>query len=413
MSERALRTDQAGVGASSEPGLTVSLHQLTTSDGAQVNGVLRRPTRGRARTVVSLMHPRQDVTHHRLVDVLTAHGYAVWTQGSRSPNNDISLLHEQALLDVAAGQVLLEDEGFESRVILGHSGGATLFAFYQEQAVLPAGDRLTNAPGGEEVALGKARMPMPHGSVFLAPHPGQGELLQRLIDPAVVYEHDPLSVDPALDPYSRRNGFTPAPEDSSYDDNFIAAYRLAQRARVARIDEWAWAQIASVTAARERATTSDDIADRRASVLASPRVVHRTDADLRSIDRRLDHNSRPYVSLFGRRPDLANYGLPGFGRIVTPGSWLSTWSATTTNANFLRNVSSVKTPTLLIEFTGDQACFPADAQAMYTALRSTDKEHVRVAGLHFGQPLARGEPSGMRLAGHRIERWLDERFATT
>ena len=45
------------------------------------------------------MHPRQDVTHHVLVPELLARGYAVWTQGTRSVNNDLALVHEQALLD--------------------------------------------------------------------------------------------------------------------------------------------------------------------------------------------------------------------------------------------------------------------------------------------------------------------------
>ncbi|MFE2186727.1 TetR/AcrR family transcriptional regulator [Streptomyces sp. NPDC059455] len=35
---------------------------------------------------------------------LLARGVAVWTQGTRSVNNDVALVHEQALLDMAAGQ---------------------------------------------------------------------------------------------------------------------------------------------------------------------------------------------------------------------------------------------------------------------------------------------------------------------
>lgn len=394
-------------------GVAVSLHQLTTADAAQVNGVLRRPRDlGSGGTVVSLMHPRQDVTHHRLVDALCERGYAVWTQGSRSPNNDISLLHEQALLDVAAGQQLLEDQGFDSRVVLGHSGGATLFAFYEEQAQLAPTDRLTHAPGGEPVPLAVASMPVPHGSIFLAPHPGQGELLQRLIDPSVTDEDDPLSVDPALDPYRPANGFRAAPDPSTYTDDFIATYRAAQRDRVARIDAWAQENCLANTDPGDAGTGADieDSTTVRRGLLAHPRVVHRTDADLRSVDPSIDHNQRPYGSLFGRRPDLANYGLAGFARVVTPGSWMSTWSATTSRASFLKNAPAVHTPTLLVEFTGDQACFPADARAMYAAFNTPDKEHVRIPGMHFGQPLAKGEPSGMRLAAQRIERWLDERF---
>ena len=41
-----------------------SVHELTTADGATVRGVLA--TVPGATTVVSLMHPRQDLTHHPL-----------------------------------------------------------------------------------------------------------------------------------------------------------------------------------------------------------------------------------------------------------------------------------------------------------------------------------------------------------
>ncbi len=88
------------------------MHELTTADGAKISGVLRVVPG--ARTVVALMHPRQDLAHHVLVPELLARGFAVWTQGTRSVNNDISLVHEQALLDAAAGQVFLRERGVSS-----------------------------------------------------------------------------------------------------------------------------------------------------------------------------------------------------------------------------------------------------------------------------------------------------------
>ncbi len=196
--------------AAQPPGATVtSVHQLTTSDGATVSGVLR--TVPGARTVVCLMHPRQDVTHHVLVPELLMRGFAVWTQGTRSVNNDLSLVHEQALLDAAAGQVFLRGRDFAAVVTLGHSGGGTLFAFYGQQAALPGGERIATTPAGRPAGLAGAEMPVPDGSVFMAPHPGQGELLLRLIDPSVTDEGDPLSADPELDPYDPANGFVAGP----------------------------------------------------------------------------------------------------------------------------------------------------------------------------------------------------------
>ncbi|WP_433496973.1 hypothetical protein ACQP1K_18565 [Sphaerimonospora sp. CA-214678] len=379
--------------------------RLTASDGAKISGLLREPAGG-AGTVVSIMHPREDVAHHPLVPLLLDLGVAVWTQTTRSPNNDVRLLHEQALLDVAAGQSFLEDRDFEARVALGHSGGATLFAFYQEQAALRAEERLSDAPDGTLVDLAGARMPLLDGAVFLAPHPGQGALLQRVIDPSVTDESDPWSTEPSLDPFDPANGFRPAPEPTRYAPEFVARYRAAQAARVRRIDELA----ASAIADTERHRASDGVEARRRALRPTIMTIFRTDADLRSVDLSLDPNRRPYGSLFGRRPDLGNFGFAGFGRITTPAAWMSTWSATTTRADFVRNAASVTAPSLLVELTGDQACFPADAREMYGALPATDKKHVRVPGTHFGGPLTPGGPTGSELSAQHIGRWLRERF---
>ncbi|PZU02200.1 MAG: alpha/beta hydrolase [Gordonia sp. (in: high G+C Gram-positive bacteria)] len=392
-----------------QPSNTVtSVHELTTSDGAKVSGVLR--TVPAARTVVALMHPRQDLTHHVLVPELLARGFAVWTQGTRSVNNDLNLIHEQALLDVAAGQVFLRDNGFESVVSLGHSGGGTLFAFYHQQAGLAPGDRLTRTPAGRLIDLGSAEMPVPDGALFMAPHPGQGELLLRLIDPSVVDENDPLSVDPALNAFDPANGFMDAPGASSYAPEFVERYRAAQRARVERLDAVARAHVAESAGARARFKVSGDPMDRRAALAPRLMTVYRTDADLRFVDPSLSPNDRPYGSLFGRRPDLTNYGLVGFGRLSTADAWLSTWSGLSSNAAFARCAPGVKVPTLFVELTGDQACFPEEALEMVGAMGSDDVTHVRVAGTHFGGPIRDGAPTGASLAAAEIGGWLGERF---
>lgn len=388
---------------------TTTARELVTHDGAAVAGLLR--TVPGAHTVAVLMHPRQDFSHHVLVTELLSRGYAVWTQGTRSVGNDLSLLHEQALLDMAAGHVFLRDQGYEHVVAVGHSGGAAFATYYIEQASLAPADRFTSTPGGKPVPLDEAQMPTPDALVLMAPHPGQGVLLQRLIDPSVANESDPLSVDPSLDPYNPHNGFVEAPNSSSYASDFVEVYRTAQKARVARIDAIAHNRVDDARGARRRQHEgSRDARDHRASLATGVLVVHRTDADLRSVDLSMDVNDRPYGSLFGRRPDLTNYGVIGFGRITTPEAWLSTWSANYSRAGMLRCAPGVDAPVLLVELTGDQACFPSDARAMLNAFPGADRKHVRVEGRHFGAALHPGGPTGAGLAGEQIANWLYERY---
>lgn len=405
--------DRLGAGryvapASIPDGTRTTAHELSTHDGARASGLLR--TIPGASTVVFLMHPRQDFSHHVLVPELLARGYAVWTQGARSVGNDLNLLHEQALLDMAAGHVFLREHGFEHVISVGHSGGATLAAFYLQQAGRQAAERLDSTPGGKPVPLREATMPLADGLIMFAPHPGQGALLQRVIDPSVTDESDPLSAAPELDPYNAANGFAAPPESSSYSPEFIDRYREAQMARVERIDNVAWERVRGARASKKRFSDTDDPRDRRASLATGVMVVHRTDADLRSVDLTLDPNDRPYGSLFGRRPDLTNYGIVGFGRLTTPEAWLSTWSANATRADLATCAPDVSAPALLVEVTGDQACFPSDAARFTELLPHPDVTQVRVPGRHFGAPLHDGMSSGASLAGAEMGHWIGERF---
>ncbi len=405
-------TERLGAGrylaAGGRPESTVtSVHELTTADGVTIHGVLA--TVPGAKTVVCLMHPRQDLTHHPLVPVLLKAGVAVWTQHTRSVNNDLTLVHEQALLDAAAGLVFLREQDFASIITLGHSGGGPLYAFYLEQAGLAPADRIATNPGGRPTKLADAEMPLADGVIFLAPHPGPGRLLLACIDPSVADEQDPMSVVPQLDPFSPANGFAEPPASSAYTKEFLGRYRAAQRDRVARIDAVAREHLTQTGKARAAFKNSGNTLHRRRSLAPRVITVFRTDADPRSVDLSLDPSERPYGSLFGRRPDLINYGQVGFGRLTTPEAWLSTWSGISSNADFVRCAPGVTAPALFVELTGDQAAFPSDSRRMIDALGAEDLTTATVRGLHFGGPIADGEPTGNELAAAEIVDWLGKR----
>ncbi|RSM40393.1 alpha/beta hydrolase [Amycolatopsis balhimycina DSM 5908] len=390
---------------------TVGPHTLISHDGEVSRGVLYEPATA-SRTVFCLMHPRQDLQRHPLIPGLLTAGHPVWAQTGREGGNDLRLVHETALLDVAAGTEFLRERGFEHIVLIGHSGGAGLYSFYTEQSLATPSGRVTRTPGGTPVRLAEAAMPAPDGLVLVAPHPGQGSLLLSMIDPSVTDENDPFSVDLDLDPYHPANGFGAAPEGSHYPAEFVERYRRAQHERVARIDERARDLIADQLAARKRLKGgSDDPADRRRSVLTPIITTYRTDADPRCTDLRLDPSDRPYGSVISARPSVSNYGVTGFGRLATPESWLSTWSGLSSNASLVRSLGGVAIPTLTIEFTGDCSVFPGDVQDALAALKAEDSTHLRVRADHFGRPLADGDESGIAVAVREVVAWTEERMS--
>ena len=390
-------------------GVTISLHEVTTFDGAKCEGILHRLAG--STTVVTLMHPRQSLTHHPMISWLLNTGVSVWTQNTRSPNNDINLVHEQAILDVAAGQLRLKELGFESLVLFGHSGGGALMAYYAEQAGIVPEFRIDVTPAGKPISLSGAQMPVPDGAIFLAPHPGQGAVLLNCIDPSVADERDPLSVVAELNMFDPANGFAPPPSTSTFSAEFLDAYRKAQLRRVKHLDAVAMDLASQAAEARARFARTEDSADRRASLAPRLITVYRTDADPRYVDLSIDPNDRHYGSLFGRRPDLINYGLVGFGRLTTPDAWLSTWSGLKSNAMFSRCAQGLHAPTIYIEFSGDQAAYPIDAERMFASIGSGDKVRHQVRGQHFGQAIAEGEPTGYQAASELIAPWLRDRFA--
>ena len=389
------------------PGVTLTAHPLRTEDGASATGYLFR--RGGERTVVCSMHPREIVVASYMVPEILLGGCAMWIMGARSPGNDLRLEHETALHDLAAGQRFLREQGFEKFVLQGTSGGGPLAAFYIQQATRTPEDRIRFSPGGKPTKLDAATLPEPDGLVLISSHLGQGQLMMGCIDPAATDENDPLASDESLSAFNPANGYRPAPESSSYPEEFLLRYRAAQRERVARIDAFAKEQVARKAETRQRLKTDKSRADAILAAYSPIFQVWRTDADPRCFDLSLDPSERAYGSLWGPNPVASNYGSVGFGRVCTPESWLSNWSALSSNASMLPCATSVRQPTLMIEYTGDNSVFPRDADAIFEAIGSADKVRHRVHGNHHGQAVDPGRPSGQGIAGQHIRDWLQEK----
>jgi hypothetical protein len=381
---------------------------LRTADGAATGGSLY--SNGTASTVVCIMHPREFMACHYFIPDIVEAGFAAWSQSPRSVGNDLRLEHEFALYDVAAGLKFLREAGFRNIVLLGNSGGSGLYSFYIQQSNRPGAERVAKTPGGRPTNLAALDMPQADGMILVAPHPGQGALLLQCIDPSVVDEGDPLSVDPALDAFDARNGFLEPPKSSRYAPEFVARYRAAQGARVRRLDDTARRLIAERMAARKRSKEGGSLDDRRRAGHSAIMTIWRTDADLRNFDLTLDPSDRPYGSLWGKDPFTSNFGSVGFARLCSPESWLSTWSGVSSNATLGKTAPAITQPTLLVEYTGDPACFPSVVNDIYAAIGTSEKRHERVRGDHHGRALNAGEEPGRYIAGRLLQQWLRDTF---
>ena len=213
-------------------------------------------------------------------------------------------------------------------MLIGNSGGASLFTFYLHQAHAPAGDRLTHTAAGDGFDLNRFDLPGADAMVYLAGHAGEGHYLLHAIDPSVVDEPDPVACDPDARPLRRAQrvrGATGRAAVRRPSSSTGTAPRNGRGWSASTHGRASWWPHAGPHAPRGPATPAPP-RDRRAAIATTFMTVYRTDADPRAVDRSLDPSARDYGSIWGRRPDWINYGAVGFGRVVSPEAWLSTWS---------------------------------------------------------------------------------------
>lgn len=365
--------------------------------------VWTNPKNPKPKTGVVVMHPRGDFSHHYVIPRLVEAGAAVVGGNTRNPNNDVTTVHEEIVLDVASCVALLKHRGVKNVVLIGNSGGGPLNGFYQSQARKPKGQRLSKTPGGRRTWLNDAEMIPADGMIYLSSHKGEGMIMNEIIDPAVVDETRPHLTDPDLDMYDQRNGFKipdaldgADAEWSEYSPDFVTRFRAAQIERIKRIDATARAMIAE----NERAEALHNDPDfkklpreRQTEILRREAfepviTIYRTMANLHYVAQHLDPSARDYGSIFSPRPDLMNWKFFGFGRYATPHAWLSTWSGVSSFANQLHDLPQIAEPSLFINAGKDQEIFPkTDAIPMFEAIAAKDKTFVDFPNArHYFEP---------------------------
>ena len=398
-------------------GVRVEPLPILAEDGGESHGTLF--TRGGERCVAMFMHPRGDMQRHYAMPRLLEAGIATFGQAGRFINNDVNLIHERLILDVAAAVRRLRERGFAKIVLVGNSGGGALYSFYQSQAATPPPGRLEDTAAGDPCDLNKLELPPADGLVQLATHLGQGKLMLSIIDPSVVDESDPLSLDPSLDMYDPANGFRGLPESSKYGGEFLSRYVAAQSSRVSRIDavargfvaEWSyWLRKFGAPDVDALPRAEQQRIERRAFV-GRYLAIHRTEANPAYTDLSLHPSERAIGSFFSPRPDVFNYLESGFGKYQTPRAWLSTWSGHASRASTLDCLPKLALPTLVVAYKGDNAVFSNHTDAIYERSPARDKAIHRVPGDHLGYgPSGMRDRSGQNAALDRIVPWIKERF---
>lgn len=234
----------------------------------------------------------------------------------------------------------------------------------------------------------------------------------QVIDPSVADEADPFSRVPELDMYNPDNGWRPWPEPCRYDPQWLAGYRAAQVARVARLDALAKQSITDAEAAGEslnsvhKGTNPTEWRELRARrVFTRYMTIYRTLADPAYLDLSIDPDDRPMGSLFAfPDPFEANYGRAGLARTMTARGWLSTWSGLSSHAKLADTMPKVTVPTILVHPTADTEIRIRQAMEIVENSGAADKTYVEMKGApHY-------------LEGHRrpamdaVIDWLRARF---
>jgi pimeloyl-ACP methyl ester carboxylesterase len=343
-------------------------------------GLYHTPKGGRPKIAFVAAHYNVDFSEHYLGEYLARRGYGYLGWNTRFRGNEAFFILEHALIDIGAGvRWLKEQAGVERVVLVGNSGGGSLMAAYQSQATEP------NITATRGLRLPPALLDLPCGDFYISlnAHGGRPEVLTAWMDPAVIDERDPVSIDPGLDMYDPHNG-------PPYSVGFITRYRAAQEARNHRITDWAIAELERLAAL--------GVQDRAFN-------LYRTWADLRLLDGTLDPSERAVGLCYAGDPRKANYSPRGIGLTNTCRTWLSMWSLRESQCRGAPHLGRIRVPSLVIQSMADTGVFPSDAHAIHDALAATDKSLEFMAGDHYLT-----EPAGARdeVAG-RIDAWLDAR----
>jgi pimeloyl-ACP methyl ester carboxylesterase len=325
--------------------------------GYPCQGLYWTPKGRRPKVALIASHYNVDFAEHYIAPYVASRGFGFLGWNTRYRGAEDQFILEHALLDIGVGvKWLREQAGVEVVIILGNSGGGSLMAAYQAEAVSPTLQGELQGAGRDALAA----LPKADLYISLNAHQGRPDVLTSYLDASVLDEWDPVATDPALDPFNPDNG-------PPYSAEFIVRYRAAQRARNQRITDWAKAELARLNAV--------GIPDRLFP-------LYRVWGDLRFMDGAIDPSDRATPMCYRGHPALANRGT-GLGRANMLKTWLSMWSLETSRCQGGEQLAKIADPALVVLGTADTGVFPSDARKIFEALASADKKLEFVPGAHY------------------------------
>ena len=350
------------------------------SGGHPCQGIYYRGVGRKPKVAMIAAHYQIDFSEHYLADYMATRGIGFLGWNTRFRGYESSFMLDHALVDLGVGmRWLREVQNVETSVLLGNSGGGSLMAAYQAQAIEPHVQPLD----GMRPAAGLDRLIPAQGYVSSAAHPGRPDVLTAWMDGSVVDELDPIKSDPDLDPFCSQNG-------PPYSEDFLTRYRKAQEARHHANTAWVEEVLARV---------------RKAGFSDRPFTVLRTWADPRMVDPTIEPTKRPANMCYAGVPVNANRSAHGIAAACTLRSWLGMWSLRTAQTRAEPHLAYIDCPALVINAEQDTGVYPSDAQRIHDALASTDKAvHSIDSDHYFTTPGARSEQADM------IAKWIAKRW---
>ncbi len=396
-----------------------------------VKAALYKPDSGPAPHVaVLLIHRTANFLANPATRELSKRGFMVLAMNPRSDNNEAAVSFEANALDIKSGiEFLRKQPGITRLVLWGHSGGGPATSFYE--AVAERGS--TYCRGASKLiecdstldGLSKA-----DGLILVDAHPGVSVNALRSLNPAVVDEHDPKKIDPALDPFNPANGYKDGA--SRYSEPFKKKYFAAQAARMNRLIDAAGAELKAMKAGTAPYPDDDVMLVTRfegARLMELDPSIHHSTLKPQKL---LKNDSTVVTQIVEsvRRPargyDRRNASFEGGARLMTVRSFLSAnairardalddvdWCSS--NNSTPCAVKSISIPILITAMGAHY--FIRDSEIHYEAAASADKEFIVIEGATHGTPpCAACETTPGQYSNSQknffdyVTRWINARF---